>query len=83
MRRREFIARLVGSAAAWPLMARAQQRAKIFRIFWISTESQPDPFVDGFREGLRERGYVEGKDVIFELRYAPAIPMHCVQSYPN
>jgi len=74
MRRREFIARLVGSAAAWPLVARAQQRAKLFRIVWISTESQPDPFVDGFREGLRERGYVEGKDAILELRYAPGNP---------
>src|SRR5436190_18977592 len=74
MRRRDFI-RLGGSAAAvWPLVARAQQPTKIHRIFWVSTESQPDPFLDGFREGLRARGYVDGKDVAFELHYAPGNP---------
>jgi putative ABC transport system substrate-binding protein len=74
MKRREFISLLGGAAAAWPLAARAQQPTKLYRIFWVSTESQPDPFVDGFREGLRERGYVEGKDVVLELRYAPGNP---------
>jgi putative tryptophan/tyrosine transport system substrate-binding protein len=73
MRRRQFIT-LLGGAAAWPLAARAQQPAKLHRIFWVSTESQPDPFVDGFREGLRERSYVEGKDVVLELRYSPGNP---------
>ena len=58
----------------WPRVARAQRPKKVYRIFWVSTESQPDPFLDGFREGLRERGYVEGKDVVFELHYAPGDP---------
>ncbi|MBI3108209.1 MAG: ABC transporter substrate-binding protein [Candidatus Rokubacteria bacterium] len=39
------------------------------RVGWISTDIQPDPFVDGFREGLREHGYVEGQSVILDLRY--------------
>lgn len=39
------------------------------RIGWISTEAEPDPFVDGFREGLRRHGYVEGESVILDLRY--------------
>jgi putative tryptophan/tyrosine transport system substrate-binding protein len=77
MRRRDFIA-LAGSAVMWPHMARAQQPTqqakKIYRVFWVSTESQPDPFLDGFREGLRERGYIEGKDVVFELHYAAGDP---------
>jgi putative ABC transport system substrate-binding protein len=73
MRRRDFIA-LAGSAVMWPRVARAQRPKKVYRIFWVSTESQPDPFLDGFREGLRERGYVEGKDVVFELHYAPGDP---------
>ena len=73
MRRREFIT-LLGGAVAWPLAARAQQSAKIHRIFWASTESQPDPFVDGFRDGLKERGYIEGKNVVMSLRYAPGNP---------
>jgi putative ABC transport system substrate-binding protein len=73
MRRRDFIA-LAGGAAMWSCAARAQQPTKVYRIFWVSTESQPDPFLDGFREGLRERGYVEGKDVVFELHYAAGDP---------
>jgi len=74
MRRREFIA-VLGGAAAWPISTLAQQRpAKIHRIFWASTEAQPDPFVDGFREGLRELGYVEGVNFVLQLRYAPGNP---------
>jgi putative ABC transport system substrate-binding protein len=74
VKRREFITLLGGTAAAWPLTSQAQQRAKLHRVFWASTELQPDPFVDGFRDGLRERGYVEGRDFILELRYAPGNP---------
>src|SRR5262245_54275953 len=72
--RRNVIRLIVGSTAAWPCMVKAQKPAKPHRIFWVSTEAQPDPFIDGFREGLRGRGYVEGKDVVFELRYAPGNP---------
>src|SRR5688500_6660228 len=74
MRRRDVITLLGSAALVWPIAAAAQQPAKIRRIFWVSTEAQPDPFVEGFREGLRERGYVEGKDVELELRYAPGNP---------
>jgi putative tryptophan/tyrosine transport system substrate-binding protein len=70
MGRRDFIG-FVGGAMAWPLIARAQEPTRLYRIFWVSTESQPDPFLDGFREGLRAQGYVEGKNVAFELHYAP------------
>ena len=73
MRRRDVITVLAGTALAWPIAAFAQT-AKVRRIFWVSTEAQPDPFVDGFRQGLRERGYVEGKDLVIELRYAPGNP---------
>ena len=62
---------LVGGALAWPLAAHAQAPAKLYRILWVSTGTQPDPFLEGFREGLRARGYVEGKNVAFELHYAP------------
>jgi putative tryptophan/tyrosine transport system substrate-binding protein len=68
MRRRDFIA-CVGGAIAWPVATFAEQAAKVYRILWVSTASQPDPFLEGFREGLRARGYVEGKNVAFELRY--------------
>jgi hypothetical protein len=44
MRRREFIAGL--AVAAWPLVARAQQPGKVY-LLWVSTEAQPDAFIDG------------------------------------
>jgi putative ABC transport system substrate-binding protein len=73
MRRRNFIAGL-GAAAAWPLGAHAQQAPKVHFILWVSTEAQPDPFIAGFSEGMRERGYVEGQNLAFVLRYAPGDP---------
>src|SRR5215212_10307548 len=73
MKRRDFIA-LLGGVLLLPRVARAQGDTKLYRIFWVSTESQPDPFLEGFREGLRALGYVEGKDVTFELHYAPGNP---------
>src|SRR5215467_7703705 len=69
MRRRDFIT-FTGVAAMCPRTLRAQHPIKIYRIFWVSAGSQPDPFLDGFRDGLRERGYIEGKNVVFELHYA-------------
>ena len=72
MKRRQFIEMLGGLAVAWPVAARGQPAS--YRILWVSTESQPDPFLDGFREGLRERGYIEGTNVVIGLRYAPGNP---------
>ena len=70
MERRTFLAMISGSLLAAPLAAEGQQAGKVHRIGWISTEAQPDPFVDGFREGLRQYGYVEGQNLILDLRYA-------------
>src|SRR5918994_1293844 len=72
MRRREFLIGL-GSAALWPRAGDAQT-SKVRIILWVSTEAQPDPFIAGFREGMRERGYVEGQNLAFVLRYAPGDP---------
>jgi putative ABC transport system substrate-binding protein len=72
MRRREFLT-VLGSTAVWPFAGRAQTD-KVHLILWVSTEAQPDPFIGGFREGMRELGYVEGKDLTFVLRYAPGDP---------
>ena len=73
MRRREFIA-LLGGVAAWPLTSLGQSASKTHFILWVSTEAQPDPFIAGFREGMKERGYVEGQNLAFILRYAPGDP---------
>jgi len=67
VKRREFIG-LVGGAAAWPLTASAQQRDKIFTIGVLADE--PWPPIDTFRQALDNFGYIEGKNVRFECRYA-------------
>jgi putative tryptophan/tyrosine transport system substrate-binding protein len=63
-----------GASALWPLAATAQQGRRPHRILWVSTESQPDPFIDGFREGLKGLGYAEGRDYSIDVRYAPGNP---------
>jgi putative ABC transport system substrate-binding protein len=71
MRRREFIAGL-GSAAAWPVVARAQQAA-VPVIGWLSAGSADDDYknrIVPFLQGLKETGYVEGQNVAVEYRYA-------------
>jgi putative tryptophan/tyrosine transport system substrate-binding protein len=68
MNRREFIG-LVGGAAAWPLTARAQQAVgKIVTIGVLAIE--PWPPIETFRRALNNLGYIEGKNVRFEYRYA-------------
>ena len=71
MRRREFIT-LVGGAAAWPLGARAQQAAKVWRIGMLETISLPQnsPQLDAFRQQLQQLGYIEGQNLLIEYRSA-------------
>jgi putative ABC transport system substrate-binding protein len=69
MRRREFIAGLVG-AAVWPLVARAQQNRKVPHIGYLMDRSGPPGVLDeGFFDGLREHGYVVGKNVEIDYRW--------------
>jgi putative ABC transport system substrate-binding protein len=72
MRRREFITLLGGTAVAWPLAARAQQSERVRRIGYLanlSPASVPE-LMSALREGLRERGYVQGQNLTFEYRWA-------------
>src|SRR5262245_54578906 len=71
MGRREFVALLGGGAAAWPLMARAQQAAIPVVGFLRSTPQAPfQNLVTAFRQGLKETGFVEGQNVAVDYRYA-------------
>src|SRR5664279_2640300 len=71
MRRREFIT-LIGGAAAWPRAAWTQQSERIPRIGYLSPISASEEAVyrDEFRAGLRDLGYIEGKNLLIEFRYA-------------
>jgi len=69
-RRRAFITLLGGAAAAWPLAARAQQAGKIPRIGIIDDS----PIWNAFRHGLRDLGYLEGQNIVFDYRYAGGLP---------
>jgi putative tryptophan/tyrosine transport system substrate-binding protein len=74
MNRREFIT-LLGGAAAWPLAARAQQPDQVPAIGMLMGYAEDDPETQarlaGFREGLGELGWIEGRNVRIDYRFAP------------
>src|SRR5262245_4179521 len=87
MRRREFITLLGGGVAAWPLVARAQQLA--VPVIGYLGSATPEAFaarVRAFHEGLNATGFVEGRNVAVEYRWAydqverlPALAAELVQ----
>ena len=74
MRRRDFIT-FLGGAAARPRMAYAQQQTKIVRIgiLGLASAAAAAPYVDAVRAGLRDLGYIEGKNLIIEYRFGDGI----------
>jgi ABC-type uncharacterized transport system substrate-binding protein len=71
MRRRDFISGIAGSAVAWPI-ARAQQSGKVYRIGFLANDPTIPTTAAGraFADGLRQNGFIEGKNIIVERRFA-------------
>ena len=70
MRRREFTTLLGGVAVTWPLAASAQSKTPRIGFMGNSTAALEANLVDAFREGLREHGYEEGRNIVIEYRWA-------------
>jgi putative ABC transport system substrate-binding protein len=72
VRRREFLGLVGGAAATWPLTAYAQQSGRVWRIGLLETVSATTNAanLNALRQGLRDLGYVEGSEFIFEYRSA-------------
>jgi putative ABC transport system substrate-binding protein len=75
MRRRELITLFAGAAVGWPLAARGQQQSKVWRIGYLGLgpASHWTNEVEALRTGLRDLGYVEGKNIIIEFRWAERV----------
>ncbi|HMF25771.1 MAG TPA: ABC transporter substrate-binding protein [Pseudolabrys sp.] len=72
MRRREFIVSLAASAAAWPLVARAQQVQKIPKVGYLwhaASAKEENPYYGAVIEGFARLGYVNGRNIVLEHRF--------------
>jgi putative tryptophan/tyrosine transport system substrate-binding protein len=78
MRRRDFIKGIVGSATAWPLMARAQQGERVRRIGVLMDRGADDPearaLVGAFSQGLGELGWIIGRNAQIDYRWHEGNP---------
>jgi putative tryptophan/tyrosine transport system substrate-binding protein len=64
-----FLLLLASAILLAPLAAGAQQAGKVYRIGFLRAGRPPSTFVEGFQQGLRERGYVDGQNVVIEYRF--------------
>ena len=83
MKRREFITLLGGALVTWPSYAGAERASKVARIGFLVTgtltSAEQQTTLNAFRQGLRERGYVEGQNIAIEYRAADGR----IERFPN
>ena len=82
MRRRDFIKVIAGPAIGWPLAARAQQAGKLPTIGYLgpNTRSLDSPRLEAFVQRLRELGWIEGRTIAFEYRWAEGHNEHLAET---
>ena len=84
MRRRDFLGVLGSAAAAWPLVARAQQSERVRRIgilmSYVESDQEGRGNVSAFREGLQKLGWVEGRNIHIDVRWA-ALDAEAIQRF--
>jgi len=77
MDRRTFVTLVAGTCLLEPLAVRAQQTGKVFRVGLLAPYNEPTPGridIEGLRTGLRDFGWVEGKNLLIEIRWAGENP---------
>src|SRR5262245_27610085 len=83
LRRREFIT-LIGAAAAWPIVASAQEPKKPWRVGLLPLGSPSNPYdqslVEAFRKGLRQTGLVENQDIMLDVVWTMGNPDQAVKA---
>jgi putative ABC transport system substrate-binding protein len=70
MKRREFITLFGGAVLAWPITTLAQEAGRIRRIGFLRVGPPPAAFIDGFRQGMREQGFVEDQHFVIDYSLA-------------
>jgi len=70
MRRRELLKFGGAASIAWPATGRAQQPGKLNRVGFLRVGTPPPSFIEPFRKGLRELGYVEGQNIVIDYGLA-------------
>jgi hypothetical protein len=81
VRRREFIALFGGAAAVWPIAGQAQQSA--MPVIGFLNSASPETFglyVEAFAKGLQESGFVDGRNVAMDFRWAGMLKCHGTKS---
>jgi putative ABC transport system substrate-binding protein len=75
MRRRDFVKGIAGSTVGWPLTARAQRGERVRRIAWLGAgrADEPSSYLDSLRTGLRDLGWIEGRNLTIERFWATGL----------